>query len=279
MELVTGRKGTPHVTSQQDRMLNQGIFGEDSYILSTGERLRTEIASNNEVKIYDGAIVTQGALSVIKKNTYDTVQIDNGNQGIKRHDLICLQYTYDSGQDTEKTEWVVVKGVPSKTPTDPSHTTGDIQKGDRLVQFPVFRVKLDGINIVGIDNLIEEIPNIEKLNSLLKDYVVESGKKLISGTQNYNYYEKWASGKLVQWGSVSVSYTDGFGIINYPVPFVGDKETYMVFAQPAYIHNKVIEILSLQKTNNTKSYVYSRYPDLSKIETHDVDWQAIGRWK
>lgn len=189
MELVTGRKGTPHVTSQQDRMLHQGIFGADSYILNVGEKLRTEIQSNNQVKIYDGAIVTQGALSVVKVNTYDTVQIANGNQGMKRHDLICLQYTYDSGQDTEKTEWVVVKGTPSASPSDPSHTSGDIQNSDRLVQFPVFRVKLDGINITGIDNILKVIQNADDV----ADYIVERGKT------EHGFYEKWNSGNMKEW--------------------------------------------------------------------------------
>lgn len=32
MELVTGRSGSPHITSQQDRQLHQGIFGDGAYI-------------------------------------------------------------------------------------------------------------------------------------------------------------------------------------------------------------------------------------------------------
>lgn len=38
MELVTGRKGEAHVTSQQDRMLHQGVFGVEAYILNTGKK-------------------------------------------------------------------------------------------------------------------------------------------------------------------------------------------------------------------------------------------------
>lgn len=65
------------------------------------------------------------------------------------------------------------------------------------------------------------------IKELTKDYIVEQGKQLISGTNMYNYYEKYASGKLVQWGIASYSYTDGYGIIKYAIPFAGStKITY-----------------------------------------------------
>ena len=110
MELVTGRKGSPHVTSQQDRMKNQGIFGADSYILNTGKNLAPEVQSSNEIRIRDGAIMVQGALGAVKVNTYDSVTIQNGNQGMKRIDLICWQYTYEAERDTESADWIVIQG-------------------------------------------------------------------------------------------------------------------------------------------------------------------------
>ena len=162
MELVTGRKGEVHVTSQQDRMLNQGIFGDGAYILNTGQNLEPQVQSSNEIRIRDGAIMVQGALGCVKVNTYDSVTIQNGSQGMKRIDLICWQYTYDAEQDVESAEWVVIQGTPAESdPQQPSYTDGSIQEGDPLVQVPVFAVNLDGINVTGVDVLLKTVADNE----------------------------------------------------------------------------------------------------------------------
>ena len=42
MKIVSGRTGSPHVTSQQFRQMLEGILGQDSYILTSGENLKPE---------------------------------------------------------------------------------------------------------------------------------------------------------------------------------------------------------------------------------------------
>ena len=204
MELVTGRKGSPHVTSQQDRMKNQGIFGADSYILNTGKNLAPEVQSSNEIRIRDGAIMVQGALGAVKVNTYDSVTIQNGNQGMKRIDLICWQYTYEAERDTESADWIVIQGTPAEAdPQQPEHISGSIQEGDAVVQVPVFAVHLDGINVTGVDVLIPVImTNADLSNSvgqLSANAIVEEGKN------SNGYYRKWNNGTLEMWGSQSIT--------------------------------------------------------------------------
>lgn len=165
MELVTGRKGVAHITSQQDRMKHQGTWGDGAYILKTGQMLKPQVQSSNEIRIRDGALMIQGALSTVKVNSYDPVTIQNGTQGMKRIDLICWQYTYDAEQDVESAEWVVIQGTPAESdPQQPAYTDGDIQQGDSPVQVPVFAVELDGINVTGVTTLLPTAPTLEKLN-------------------------------------------------------------------------------------------------------------------
>lgn len=204
MELVTGRKGSPHVTSQQDRMKNQGIFGADSYILNTGKNLAPEVQSSNEIRIRDGAIMVQGALGAVKVNTYDSVTIQNGNQGMKRIDLICWQYTYEAERDIESADWIVIQGTSAEAdPQQPEHISGSIQKGDAVVQVPVFAVHLDGINVTGVDVLIPVImTNADLSNSvgqLSANAIVEEGKN------SNGYYRKWNNGTMEMWGSQSIT--------------------------------------------------------------------------
>lgn len=281
MELVTGRKGSPHVTSQQDRMLNQGIFGEGSYILATGQQLEPQVQSSNEIRIRDGAIMAQGALGCIKVNTYDSVTIQNGNQGMKRIDLICWQYTYDAEQDVESASWVVVQGTPAETdPEVPAHTEGNIQEGDTLVQIPVFAVNIDGINVTGVDVLLNVAMDMSTANAYLSDLNENSIEEI--GQIGNNHYIKYRDGRLVQWGIVSISYTYGCGAIEYPIPFIGtNKEIdYFLFVQGKYVNpTYAVEVISAQKQSMTMAYVYSRQPEGGNTETHAVDWVAWGRWK
>ena len=109
--------------------------------------------------------------------------------------------------------------------------------------------------------------------------MIESGKVQIASTSRYNYYEKYASGKLVQWGTASYSYTDGFGRITYPIPFAGSANDYMLFVQGQYMSGRVVEIMVASKNTVSQGYAYSRYTDNSKPDTHNFDWYAIGKWK
>ena len=42
MKIVSGRTGSPHVTSQQFRQMLEGILGQDSYTLTSGENIKPE---------------------------------------------------------------------------------------------------------------------------------------------------------------------------------------------------------------------------------------------
>ena len=177
MELVTGRRGSPHITSQQDRQKHQGIFGDGAYILNTGNMLAPEVQSSNKIHIKDGALMFQGALFTVKVGTYDEVTINNGNQGMKRKDLIVARYTYDSSDNIEAGEWAVIQGTPAAdNPVVPEVTSGDIQMGDGVAECPVFVVNLDGINVTGVDIIPETMETIPDLISKLnpKSYDISS---------------------------------------------------------------------------------------------------------
>lgn len=162
MQIVTGYEGTPHVTAWQDRDLNQGIFGSGTYILSVGSKMAASIISNNEIRIADGAVVMQGCLGVIQKGTYDTIAIDNGSQGLARHDLICAQYSKNGSTGVESMSLVVIKGTAAATATDPAYTSGDIQNGDTLAQVPLYRVVLSGLTVTGVERLVDEAGTISE---------------------------------------------------------------------------------------------------------------------
>ena len=195
MELVTGRKGSPHITSQQDRQKNQGTWGEDAYIMKTGNMLEPQVQSSNEIHIMDGALMFQGALFAVKVGTYDVVTINNGSQGMLRKDLIVARYTYDVAQNVESAEWVVIQGEPAESnPVLPTPTSGDIQTGSTTVDCPVFAVNLDGINVTGVDILPEYADTIPEL----MEAVAELNSNIETGgdPNEYRYYVRFKKEKL-----------------------------------------------------------------------------------
>ena len=179
MELVTGRAGSPHITSQQDRQKHQGIWGDGAYILATGNQLEPQVQSSNKILIKDGALMFQGALFSVKVGTTDEITINNGNQGMQRKDLVVARYTYDSSQNIESAEWVVIQGEPAASnPVAPEGTSGDIQAGDAVVDCPFMIVNLDGINVTGVDIIPEVLQTIPELIGKFKVINFKTGAQL-----------------------------------------------------------------------------------------------------
>ena len=168
MEIITGFTGAKHVRSEQDRDINIGTFGEESYVLQTGMKMEAEVSSNNEIKIRDGVIMHQGCAASIKKNTYDTVTIVNGSQGMKRIDLIVARYQRNQDDGKEFMRFMAIQGTPAESnPAVPSHITGDIQSGDAVADMPMYKIIIDGLNITEVQKVFSEAPNIAELNRKL----------------------------------------------------------------------------------------------------------------
>lgn len=283
IDIVDAFQGKPHVTADDVGGFKAGIVGEEDYILPAGEQMKATVISNNKIRIAEGEAVMQGRHWRIKPNTYEDVTIENGAQNMNRKDAIIARYTKNADTGIEKVELAVLKGTPtSGTAIAPAQEKGNILEGTMKHEMLLYIVSLKGLNIESVTaefNVLMNMSMINKRLSELKDYVIESGKVQIASTSRYNYYEKYASGKLVQWGVANYSYTDGFGKITYPIPFSGGTEDYMLFAQGRYISGKVVEVMVASKNTVSQGYAYSRYTDNSKPDTHNFDWYAVGRWK
>ena len=177
MKILTGKTGTPHVTSQQFRQLVEGTVGQESYILTSGENLEPELSSNNLLKIRSGIMSHHGNLSTVEIGTYDEVTIQNGTQGMKRIDLVVNRYTKNDETGIEENEWVVIMGTPdADSPVAPAYTEGNLQEGDLVDDCPVFEVHLDGINVTEVKKLLSVSPDIPTLNAYLSDLSSNSSK-------------------------------------------------------------------------------------------------------
>lgn len=188
MEIVSGRTGNPHVTSQQFRQLVEGTVGQESYILTSGENLEPELASNNILKIRSGMMSHHGNISSIKIGTYDEVELTNGSQGMKRIDLVVNRYTRNAETNVEANNWVVITGTPvASDPAVPAYTVGNLQEGDLTDDCPVFEVHYDGLNVTEIKKLLDVADNLGKMKTELAELNGKSGK-LIENQRDYQVY-------------------------------------------------------------------------------------------
>ena len=179
MNIITGYRGEPHITAQEDRDINLGLVGKsitDLYVLDVGQKLAADIVSANEIRVKDGVMVMQGCAASIDYGSYDSLSINNGSQGMKRIDVIAAQYEKDGLTNVESMSLVVIEGTPDiSTPAVPALTSGNIQSGDSLVQMPLYYVHLDGISIDSVE------PQFLQVNSIggVTSYIDSSIKTIV----------------------------------------------------------------------------------------------------
>ena len=181
MKIVSGRTGSPHVTSQQFRQMLEGIIGQGSYIITSGENLKPELSSNNLMKIRSGMMAHHGCISCVDIGTYDEVTLTNGSQGMKRIDLIVNRYTRNAETEVENCSWKVIQGTPvASNPAVPAYTSGNLQDGDLVDDCPAFEVHYDGINVTEVKSLLSATDGLSELSSnLTKTNTVLENRKPI----------------------------------------------------------------------------------------------------
>ena len=214
MKIVSGRTGLPHVTSQQFRQMLEGIIGQGSYIITSGENLKPELSSNNLLKIRSGMMAHHGCISCVDIGTYDEVTLTNGSQGMKRIDLIVNRYTRNAETEVENCSWKVIQGTPvASNPAVPAYTSGNLQNGDLVDECPAFEVHYDGINVTEVKSLLSVTDGLSGLSSKLgnaKNELTNISNKLTALSNSINNLGSTKTVKLANKSSSNgvATYTD-----------------------------------------------------------------------
>ena len=160
LNLVTGYRGTAHVTADEEALKNLMTFS-NFHVTENGDQLGYTLMSNNQLRIKSGDLMVQGRF--VRLENYEDVTIENGTQEMQRIDLVCLRYTKDSGTGIESVALVAIKGAESAAAAEvPAHNEGIIVDGDSPVDFPLYTVTLDGLNVTEVKALFEVSKNIQE---------------------------------------------------------------------------------------------------------------------
>ena len=176
IHLITGYAGKEHITAADRGAYQAGIVGTGKYVLQSGNMFETEIVSNNLIKVKDGDLLDQGRHVHIAVNDYEECIIENGTQSMKRNDLVVVRYIRNTETGIETARMLVLKGTPGTTATDPEYITGDILNGDAADDFLMYRVKLDGLNIVEVEPLFYTIAPYKELVEKVHKLNMDLGK-------------------------------------------------------------------------------------------------------
>lgn len=275
MEIVTGHRGTPHVTPYKVRDFNIGIVGAEDYVMNGGSELEAQLVSNNRIDIKDGSICMQGTHAVIPKNINDELTIENGMQGEKRIDLIVARYEKVADSGVESVNTVVLQGTPSKeSPIVPGHVVGDIRNGDLKHEMPLYEVELDGINVIEVRPVFKKIVSAaeqQKMIELLNGKITNGGKG----------YVRFPDGTQICYGTLSsTSYTSVNHNLFFAKPFI-DTE-YVVILTKGTNGKFITEFGEYDSSGNRNRSVDKcsvHYDATTANYTKTISWVAIGRWK
>lgn len=166
MNIITGRTGQPHVTSQQVRDTNSAVFGSGDCVLNVGRLLEAEKVGTNTIRIFDGQLSMQGCIASIEAGEYDDVTIQNGTIGKQRYDLIAAHYSKTDSADGQYVENVILRvikgtdinylGEASSVPSVSSVADSvSIRDGAIEYDFPLYKIHIQELDIVSIEPLFE----------------------------------------------------------------------------------------------------------------------------
>lgn len=277
MEIVTGHRGTPHVTPYKVRDFNIGIVGAEDYVMNGGSELEAQLVSNNRIDIKDGSICMQGTHAVIPKNINDELTIENGMQGEKRIDLIVARYEKVADSGVESVNTVVLQGTPSKeSPIVPGHVVGDIRNGDLKHEMPLYEVELDGINVIEVRPVFKKIVSAAEQQKMIE---LLNGKSIIESGKNDNgHYRKYADGTLEMWGTSNAIGSQGVVIVTLPQPFI--DTVFRMCANQIYHSNTPVSVTSTQVQSKQSFLIYAREPNGTLPASGcKYNWFVTGTWK
>lgn len=146
VNLITGHRGTAHITAADAASINKALYGNKSAVVEFENNLSITLLSSNEAAIGTGLYYMQGRW--IRVESSETISFDNGEVGYNRNDIVAMQYSQDASTGIEEAKIVIVKGNSvTGTATDPELISGDIDNGDILNQQALYRIPITGINV------------------------------------------------------------------------------------------------------------------------------------
>lgn len=176
----TAPEAEPHIYAEDDAAVYQAIFGDDG-VSTIGQACKATVLSNNKVRVADGVICVGGHMARIPYGEYEDCEIMNGQSGKNRNDIIVAKFETTGTGGIDAVTCEVIQGTAGETATDPELAQDDIYTGGKTRELPLYRVKIEGLSIVAVEQMFKLKPTAEELKLLIESV----DKKLTNKTPIY----------------------------------------------------------------------------------------------
>ena len=200
LNINTPPEAEPHIYAEDDAAIYKAIFGGDG-VSTIRQACKATVLSNNKVRIADGVLCVDGHMARIPYGEYEDCEIMNGQSGKNRNDIIVAKFetTGTGGIDTMTCE--VIQGTAGETAVDPELTQDDIYAGGKVREYPLYRVKIEGLSITAVERMFEIIPS----NKDLSNKVAELNKNITSAVSFNKNITKMIGGSKIVTAKASTS--------------------------------------------------------------------------
>ena len=194
LNINTPPEAEPHIYAEDDAAIYKAIFGGDG-VSTIGQACKATVLSNNKVRIADGVLCVDGHMARIPYGEYEDCEIMNGQSGKNRNDIIVAKFetTGTGGIDTMTCE--AIQGTAGETAVDPELTQDDIYAGGKVREYPLYRVKIEGLSITAVERMFEIIPSN-------KDLTEKFGFQMLLNTDEQQIYTMYGGRVKVVSGTV-----------------------------------------------------------------------------
>lgn len=164
----TAAEAEAHIYADDDAAIYQSILGMDA-VADIGQKCKATVISNNKIRVSDGVVVVGGHVARIPYGEYEDCEIANGQTGKNRNDLIVARFETTGSGGVDKMTCKVYQGTAGSTAADPRITKDNIYQNGKVREFPLYRIRLEGLNIVAVDQLFTVLPSMATINKDLAD--------------------------------------------------------------------------------------------------------------
>lgn len=279
--LNTPPEETAHIYAEDDAAIFQSIAGEDG-VFTIGQQCKATTLSNNKIRIADGVVIIGGHFARIPYGDYEDCEIENGESGKKRNDIIVAVFETTGTGGIDKMHCTVKKGVAGSTALDPELKQDDIYNNGKKRELPLYRVKIEGLSIVAVEQMFKLKSDMSTINKSLSDLSFEVIKTQTGYLKKYNngLFEAWAKATIpnTEFGFTQIG-TTGLYFARYTNLSFGIKATEILNIQTSAYNPGIIWAIRPSISGNQQAidgFVIQQGSDNTK--TTVIDAYIVGKW-
>lgn len=152
IDLITARRGTPHVSPQNDATIWRSVIGEESGVFDFGGKMVCAMASNG-IQVADGIGMIQGRF--FRHSSPEVVAVTFPPLGTRRNDILCIHVIVDNDEGTQDAELVILENT-NEPPV------GDLDDGEDAY-YMLCRIIWENRSIYNEVNLISSMSETHEL--------------------------------------------------------------------------------------------------------------------